>query len=104
MYNTATVVKSALSIKVSEKAFIIIEDNIEIAGKTKAAVTLLNNLGATGKVLLINDDNKNLNLATKNLPNVQRVSQDNVAVYDLLNADQVVIEKATLAAYIGGLL
>ena len=55
------------------------------------------------KVLLINDDNKNLLLATQNLPNVQRVSQDNVGVYDLLNADQIVIEKATLLAYAGGL-
>lgn len=100
----ALALKSALSLKVAEKAFIIVEDNIEIEGKTKAAVALFNALGATGKVLLINDDNKNLNLATKNLPNVQRVGQENVAVYDLLNADQVVIEKATLVAYIGGLV
>lgn len=99
----ALAVKSALSLKVSEKAFIIIDDAIEVEAKTKSAVSLLTKLGATGKVLLINDDNKNLLLATQNLPNVQRVAQDNVAVYDLLNADQIVIEKATLVAYAGGL-
>ncbi len=95
--------KSALSLKVKDKAFIIVDDAIEIDGKTKSADALLKALGANGKVLLINDDNKNLLLATQNLANVQHVSQDNVAVYDLLNADQIVIEKATLVAYAGGL-
>lgn len=99
----ALALKSALSLKVANKAFIIVDDALEVEAKTKAAVSLLNGLGATGKVLLINDDNKNLLLATQNLPNVQRVSQDNVGVYDLLNADQIVIEKATLLAYAGGL-
>ena len=99
----ALALRSALSIKAAEKAFIIIDDTIEIEGKTKAAAELLKNVGATGKVLLINDDNKSLLLATRNLPNVQSVGQDNVAVYDLLNADQIVVEKATLVAYVGGL-
>lgn len=99
----ALALKSALSIKVRDKAFIIVEDAIEIESKTKAADSLLKTIGATGKVLLINDENKNLLLATQNLSNVQSVGQDNVAVYDILNADQIVIEKATLVAYIGGL-
>ncbi len=99
----ALALKSALSIKVRDKAFIIVEDTIEIESKTKAADNLLKAIGATGKVLLINDDNKNLLLATQNLCNVQSVAQDNVAVYDILNADQIVIEKATLVAYVGGL-
>ena len=99
----ALALKSALSIKVRDKAFIIVEDTIEIESKTKAADNLLKAIGATGKVLLINDDNKNLLLATQNLSNVQSVAQDNVAVYDILNADQIVIEKATLVAYVGGL-
>ena len=100
----ALALRSALSIKAKEKAFIVVDEAIEIEAKSKAAAHVLNTLGATGKVLLINDDNKNLLLATQNLSNVQRVSQDNVAVYDLLNADQIVIEKAILVAFIGGLL
>ncbi|MGI6735172.1 MAG: 50S ribosomal protein L4 [Bacilli bacterium] len=99
----ALAIRSALSIKAAEKAFIIIDDSIEIEAKTKAASELLTNVGATGRVLLINDNNKNLLLATRNLPNVLNVGQDNVAVYDLLNADQIVVEKATLVAYVGGL-
>lgn len=99
----ALALKSALSIKIRDKAFIIVEDTIEIESKTKAADNLLKAIGATGKVLLINNDNKNLLLATQNLSNVQSVGQDNVAVYDILNADQIVIEKATLVAYVGGL-
>lgn len=99
----ALALKSALSLKVSEKAFIIVDEALELDGKTKSAKALLEVLGAKGKVLLINDDNKNLLLATQNLPNVLRVSQDNVSVYDLLNADQIVVEKATLVAYAGGL-
>lgn len=99
----ALALRSALSIKAREKAFIVIDEAIEIEAKTKEAAALLEKIGATGKVLLVSDDNKNLLLATQNLPNVQRVSIDNIAVYDLLNADQIVVEKATLVAYIGGL-
>lgn len=99
----ALALRSALSLKVKEKAFIVIDEALEVEPKTKEAANLLKTIGATGKVLLISDDNKNLLLATQNLPNIQRVSQDNVAVYDLLNADQIVIEKATLVAFTGGL-
>lgn len=99
----ALAIKSALSLKVKDKALIVLEETIEIEPKTKVAASILNTIGATGKVLLINDDNTQLLLATQNLSNVQSVNQNNVAVYDILNADQIVIEKATLVAYAGGL-
>lgn len=95
--------RSALSLKVAEKAFVIIDEDIEIEAKTKLAADLLKSVGAEGKVLLINDDNANLALAVQNLPNVLSVSQSNVAVYDLLNAHKIVVLKATLVALEGGL-
>lgn len=99
----ALALRSALSAKVAEKAFIVIDDLLEIEPKTKAAVSFLNAIDATGKVLIISDDNAELSLAVRNLKRVQKVGQAKINVYDLLNADKVVIEKATLVALEGGL-
>ncbi len=99
----ALALRSALSVKVKEKAFIVIDDELDIEPKTKAAVTLLNAVGAEGKVLIVSDDNLTLARAVRNLKHVQKVGQTNVNVYDLINADKIVIEKATLVALEGGL-
>lgn len=99
----ALALRSALSLKVTEKAFIVIDDELELEPKTKAAVALLNAIDANGKVLIISDDNVELATAVRNLKRVQKVGHTKVNVYDLLNADKVVIEKATLVALEGGL-
>lgn len=95
--------RSALSLKVSEKAFIVLEEEINIEAKTKAALKLLKDLNAEGKVMLIIDDNDELLLAVNNLGNVLPVRHDNVSVYDLLHVDHIIVEKATLKAIEGGL-
>lgn len=99
----ALALRSALSAKVKEKAFIVIDDELDIEPKTKQAVSLLNDVGAVGKVLIVSDDNLELARAVRNLKHVQKVGHANVNVYDLLNADKIVIEKATLVALEGGL-
>lgn len=95
--------KSAWSLLVSDKRLIILDEEIDIEPKTKEAVNLYTRLGANGKILVVIEDNLNLLLASSNLPNVLVTGMDNVSVYDLLNTDYVVIEKATLKAYEGGL-
>ncbi len=99
----ALALRSALSLKVSEKAFIVLEEEINIEAKTKAALKLLKDLNAEGKVMLIIDDNDELLLAVNNLGNVLPVRHDNVSVYDLLHVDHIIVEKATLKAIEGGL-
>ena len=62
--------KSALSYKVIESEMIVV-DNFDVEAKTKSAIAALNNLNANKKVLLVVDElNDNVILATRNIKEV----------------------------------
>ncbi len=84
--------KSALSYKVIEDAMIIVENfNLE-SSKTKDAVQVLNNLKATDKIIVVVDElNENTVLATRNLENIILLTSDEINVYDIINADNMII-------------
>lgn len=94
--------RSALSVKAQEKSMIILDD-IKVEAKTKLAVELFVGIKASGKILVVCEADDNLALAVRNLANVKVVGTDNVSVYDLLNADNVVFTKAAVKAVEGGL-
>ena len=53
-----------------------------------------------GKILLVlTEYDENLVKAAGNLPNIIIVSVDNVSVYDVLNANKVVMTQAAIKAY-----
>ena len=58
-------------------------------------------LNAKGKILIIADykaeNNKNLELSARNLPNVKLLLPTNLSVKDLIEATCVVIEKSAVA-------
>lgn len=88
--------KSALSYKVIENAMIVVENfNLE-SSKTKEAALVLQNLKAEKKTMIVVDElNENAVLATRNLGNVILLTSDEINVYDIINADNMVItEKA----------
>ena len=87
----------ALSAKLSEKQLFIVEDLKLDAVKTKLAKSKIENF-SEGKVFVIdsNEADKNLLLSTRNLVNVKVVPQVGMNVYDILNANCVVISKASL--------
>ena len=86
--------KSALSLKVLEKALVVVDNfNMESA-KTKDALKMLDALKLEDKVLFVtSDDAANLYLATRNLPNCLVIYADEINVYDLVNADVVVMDE-----------
>lgn len=89
---------SALSARLQDGDLIFV-DKIELEShKTKNAVNFLKNLGiADKKVLIVVDDlDFNLDKATRNLPNVKVLVAKAVNVYDVLNADKIVIESEAL--------
>jgi large subunit ribosomal protein L4 len=90
--------KSALSEKVLEKALVVVDNfNLDNA-KTKDAKKMLDALKLEDKVLFVtSDDAANLYLATRNLPNCLVIYADEVNVYDLVNADTVVMDEAAIA-------
>lgn len=98
--------RSALSVRVADKSLIVVENPLELAAKTKEAVNALKAINAVGKIMIVAEENESLILATRNLPNVLLVTPNNVAVYDLLNVNAVVIDKELVKALdkgIGGL-
>ena len=89
--------KSALSYKVIEDAMIVI-DNFNLASaKTKEAVEVLNNIKAEKKIMIVVDElSENTVLATRNLSNVILLTSDEINVYDIINADNMVITEAAV--------
>ncbi len=89
-------VRSALSVKVKNNELIIVKDFNLPSHKTKEMVQVMAALNVQPKSLLVeSEDNLNLAMSARNIPGVIFTNYDNVSVYDLLNADSVVM---TLAA------
>ncbi len=89
--------KSALSNKFKNKELIVI-DNIELKTlKTKEALDILNNLKLNNKVLFVtSEDNENLYMATRNLPNVYATLAEDVSILDLMYTDMLVCDEAAI--------
>ncbi len=66
-------------------------------GKTKATDKLLKKIGATRRVLLVVSEKDELvDRATRNLTNLKAVHASYLNVYDVMNADSVIISKKSL--------
>ena len=89
--------KSALSNKFQDKDLIIL-DEIKLATlKTKDFNALLANLKVGKKVLFVTlDENENLYMATRNLSNVGVIMAREINVLDVVNADTLIIDEASV--------
>lgn len=89
--------RSALSYKVIESELIIV-DKFELAdAKTKTAKAVLETLAENKKVLIVvNELNDNIVLATRNLKNVILLEVSEVNTYDVISADKMIIEKEAI--------
>ncbi len=86
-----TAVKQALTVS-NDKIAII--EKLEFAQpKTAVAIELLAKMGATGNVLVVvNTKSKETMLTLRNIPKVKLVQATYLNVFDVLNADTVLIE------------
>ncbi|MDO8591392.1 MAG: 50S ribosomal protein L4 [bacterium] len=92
-----TALRQALSLAVEADKIKVI-DSLEFKeAKVKPAFALLTKIGAGGTVLMVLEEKNNLTeRATRNLANVKTVSAKYLSVFDILNADQIVISKKAL--------
>ena len=89
--------KTALSEKLAEKKLVVVDSLVLESTKTKDAIKLLETLKATGKVLFVSaGDAENLYLATRNLVNTAVIMADELNVYDIVNADTLVMDSETI--------
>ncbi|MED4780963.1 50S ribosomal protein L4 [Brevibacillus choshinensis] len=87
-------IKSALSSKVQNKEFIVV-DEIKLDNyRTKSIVAMLNALGAERKVLIVTPLINNFVFkSANNIPGVETAVADSLNVYNILNCDKLIIAK-----------
>ena len=75
---------------------VIIVDDIKLASpKTKEMVNLIDVLKIDGTTLIISTGaNKNLTLATRNLPNVDLTTSETLHTYDVLRQDKLIFTRS----------
>ena len=89
--------KSALSDKAASGSILVV-DGLELPEiKTKTMKTFLDAVGAGKSVVITPEVNENVVLSARNIPGVTTTTAKILSVYDIVNAKQLVIDKAALA-------
>ena len=89
--------KSALTSRVEENKFIVIDEiNFEEA-KTKNFANILKNLDVSKALVVLEDDNKNAELSARNIADIKTAKTNTINVYDILKYNTVITTKAVVA-------
>ena len=89
--------KSALTSRVEENKFIVIDEiNFEEA-KTKNFANILKSLDVSKALVVLEDDNKNTELSARNIADVKTAKTNTINVYDILKYNTVITTKAVVA-------
>ena len=89
--------KSALTSRVEENKFIVIDEiNFEEA-KTKNFANILKDLDVSKALVVLEDDNKNAELSARNIADVKTAKTNTINVYDILKYNTVITTKAVVA-------
>ena len=89
--------KSALSAKAAEGAILVVDGLKMDAIKTKTMQELLNAMKATKSVVITPDVEENVVKSARNIPGVVTTTAKILSVYDIVNAKQLIVDKAALA-------
>ena len=94
----ANAICSALTSRVNEEKFIVLDEFKLDEIKTKKFVEVLNNLELAKALVITKDNDQNLVLSARNVPDVKTTLTNSINVYDILKYDTVVITKDAVAA------
>ena len=90
--------KSALSSKVQEESLVVLDSVTMDAYKTKTVAAMLNALGAEKKALIVLPSvDQKLIKSANNIPGVKTAQVNTINVYDILNADKLIVLKDAVA-------
>ncbi len=88
---------SALSAKLSDGEIIVVEDLPIVEPKTKNMVSLLKGFGLKNSVLIIvPEKNRALELAARNIPNVDVVRVNELNVYNILTHERLLVTQGSV--------
>lgn len=89
----AAAMKSALTSRVEDSKFYVME-NIELGEiKTKQVVNMLDKLSINKALIVTADKDEKVYLSSRNIEGVRAVPSNSISVYDILKYDNVVITK-----------
>jgi large subunit ribosomal protein L4 len=93
--------RCALSTKVRENEIFVLEDLQLDSFKTKGLLQVLEALKVGDKkiIVVLAEPNGNVELAGRNIPYVQVSTQSHTSVYQMMNADALVVTKAAVEKY-----
>ena len=88
--------KSVLTAKVQENKFIVL-DELKFDGiKTKNFQAVLNNLKVNKAMVVINENDANVVMSARNIPNVITAQTNTINVYDILKYNTMIVTKAAV--------
>ncbi len=90
--------KSALTAKVNDQKFIVLDELKLDAIKTKNFQEVLNNLKVEGALVVLNDNDQNVILSARNIPEVKTTQINSLNVFDVLKYKNVIATKAAVAS------
>lgn len=90
--------KSALTSRVEEKKFIVVDEMKFDEIKTKNFQNALNNLNVSKALVVLEEGNTNAELSARNIPDVKTARTNTINVYDILKYNTVVATKAAVEA------
>ena len=93
----AAALKSALTSRVVENKFIVLDELKLDEIKTKKFVEVMNNLKVEKALVVLNDMDANVIASAKNIPTVKTAQTNELNVFDVLKYDTVVVTKAAVA-------
>lgn len=93
----ALALRKALSERLKAGDVVVVDDFKLSTPKTKEFLAVLGTLKLSGRtVMLVSSENQNLSLASRNVPNVELTSGEDINTYDALLCDKLVFTKSAL--------
>ena len=90
--------KSALTSRVEENKFIVVDEMNFDEIKTKKFQSVLNNLSVSKALVVLEDGNVNAELSARNIADVKTAKTNTINVYDILKYNTVIATKAAVEA------
>jgi large subunit ribosomal protein L4 len=93
----ALAIKSALTSRVNETKFFVLDDLSFDEIKTKKMKAVLDNFKVEKALVVLDKKDENVLLSARNLPKVRTVLSNSINVYDILKYDTLVLTKDAVA-------
>ena len=90
--------KSALSSKFHDKEMLVVDDLLLTSLKTKDAMNFLKKMELSKVLIVDNGENRNLQLSTRNIPDVKSIDYREINVYEVLKYKNLLFSEKGLVS------